>query len=130
MSKGTQTIEGKKVVTNKVTKSSEVLNAITKPTKVDKIKVVSNYKTNVVEANRKLNTEKNSLGAYLDLLKKYDFVLCKEFKQYIDAIKKDNNKFFYDELLKVVRTTKNGKFNQFYTLQGLQKVCFPKIVKK
>jgi hypothetical protein len=122
----TNVVETKKVVSTKIAKSGQ----ITKVAKVEKIKVVSNYKSNVIEANRKLNTEKNSLGAYLDLLQKYNFVLCEEFKQYIDAIKKDNNKLFYDELLKVVRTTKNGKFNQFYTLQGLQKVCFPKVTKK
>jgi hypothetical protein len=89
------------------------------------VKKVSNYKTNVIEANKALNVEKNSLGAYIDLLIKYDSVLCIEFRSYLKDIK-EGNKANYENLKKVVRTTKNGKFNQFYTLQGLQKICFPK----
>jgi plasmid replication initiation protein len=88
-------------------------------------KQVSNYKANVIEANKALNVEKNSLGAYIDLLIKYDKLLCIEFKTFLDTIK-DGNKENYELLKNVVKTTKNGKFNQFYTLQGLQKVCFPK----
>lgn len=88
-------------------------------------KQVSNYKANVIDTNKALNVEKNSLGAYIDLLIKYDNLLCIEFKAFLDTIK-DGNKENYESLKKVVRTTKNGKYNQFYTLQGLQKVCFPK----
>lgn len=89
------------------------------------VKKVSNYKVNVIETNKALNVEKNSLGAYIDLLLKYDNVLCIEFRSFLRDIK-DGKKENYEALKKVVRTTKNGKFNQFYTLQGLQKVCFPK----
>ncbi len=105
---------------NPVTKKSSNVKQLTKD-----LTTVSNYKKNVIEANKALNVEKNSLGAYLDLLQKYDYVLCPEFKTYIGDIKQ-GDKSKYEELKKVVRTSKNGKFNQFYTLQGLQKVCFPK----
>ena len=98
---------------------------VEKTVKVVKIKTVSNYKENVIVANQKLNTERNSLGAYLDLLQKYSFVLCSEFQVLIDDIK-SGDKAKYELLKANVKTTKNGKFNQFYTLQGLQKVCFSK----
>lgn len=117
----------------KVVSANEVINNVTvnvtKPTiltTVEKIKTVSNYKENVIVANQKLNTERNSLGAYLDLLQKYSFVLCNEFQTLIEDIKQGDKQKY--ELLKAnVKTTKNGKFNQFYTLQGLQKVCFGKV---
>jgi hypothetical protein len=99
---------------------------VEKTVKVVKIKTVSNYKENVIVANQKLNTERNSLGAYLDLLQKYSFVLCSEFQVLIDDIK-SGDKAKYELLKANVKTTKNGKFNQFYTLQGLQKVCFAKV---
>lgn len=86
----------------------------------------SNYKVNVIETNNALNTEKNSLGAYLDLLLKYKHLLCVEFQEYIIEVRVNDNKEKYDALKDVVRTSPKGKFNQFYTLQGLQKVCFPK----
>jgi hypothetical protein len=103
--------------------TSNVTKLTTELTK--KVKTSSNYKQNVIEANKALNVEKNSLGAYLDLLQKYSYILCPEFKAYIKAIK-EGDKDKYQSLKEVVRTSKNGKFNQFYTLQGLQKVCFPK----
>ena len=124
-----------KVIANEVINNVTV--NVTKPTtkvatvkvekiKVEKIKVVSNYKENVIVANQKLNTERNSLGAYLDLLQKFSFVLCSEFQTLIEEIKQ-GDKAKYELLKANVKTTKNGKFNQFYTLQGLQKVCFPKV---
>jgi hypothetical protein len=114
-----------KKVTNKVeSKSINLLKAV-KVEKTVKVKIASNYKENVIIANKKLNTEKNSLGAYLDLLQKYDFVLCNEFKTFISDIK-NGNKEKYELLKNAVKVTAKGKFNQFYTLQGLQKVCFPK----
>lgn len=117
-----------KVVTNKVnaieSKKIDLLKAV-KVEKTAKVKIASNYKENVIIANQKLNTEKNSLGAYLDLLQKYDFVLCNEFKVFINDIKQ-GDKTKYELLKNAVKVTAKGKFNQFYTLQGLQKVCFPK----
>lgn len=88
-------------------------------------KQVSNYKANVIDTNKALNVEKNSLGAYIDLLIKYENLLCIEFKTFLATIK-DGNKENYELLKNTVKTTKKGKYNQFYTLQGLQKVCFPK----
>ena len=113
------------VTVNKTVKVATVEKTV----KVAKIKVVSNYKENVIVANQKLNTERNSLGAYLDLLQKYKFVLCKEFQAILTAVNsedKELSKLSYDTLKSVVKTTKNGKYNQFYTLQGMQKICFPK----
>ena len=89
-------------------------------------KKVSNYKANVIETNQKLNVEKNSLGAYLDVLLKYKNLLCVEFQIVVVEIRVNNNKEIYDNLSKLVRTSSKGKYNQFYTLQGLQKLCFPK----
>lgn len=109
------------VTVNKTVKVATVEKTV----KVAKIKTASNYKENVIVANQKLNTERNSLGAYLDLLQKYSFVLCNEFQTLIDEIKQ-GDKAKYELLKAAVKTTKNGKFNQFYTLQGLQKVCFAK----
>jgi hypothetical protein len=117
-------VNNKEVVNKVESKKIDLLKAV-KVEKTAKVKIASNYKDNVVIANQKLNTEKNSLGAYLDLLQKYNFILCNEFKTFISDIKNgDKNKY---ELLKnAVKVTAKGKFNQFYTLQGLQKVCFPK----
>ena len=89
-------------------------------------KKVSNYKANVIETNQKLNVEKNSLGAYLDVMLKYKHLLCTEFQSVVVEIRVNNNKEIYDNLSKLVRTSSKGKYNQFYTLQGLQKLCFPK----
>jgi hypothetical protein len=117
-------VNNKEVVNKVESKKIDLLKAV-KVEKTAKVKIASNYKDNVIIANQKLNTEKNSLGAYLDLLQKYNFILCNEFKTFISDIKNgDKNKY---ELLKnAVKVTAKGKFNQFYTLQGLQKVCFPK----
>jgi len=109
------------VTVNKTVKVATVEKTV----KEVKVKIASNYKVNVIVANQKLNTERNSLGAYLDLLQKYSFVLCSEFQTLIEDIKQ-GDKVKYELLKANVKTTKNGKFNQFYTLQGLQKVCFSK----
>lgn len=124
------TVKATESKVNKVNKVSieskkiDLLKAV-KVEKTAKVKIASNYKENVIVANQKLNTEKNSLGAYLDLLQKYSFVLCPEFVSFIEDIK-NGNKEKYEALKSAVKVTAKGKYNQFYTLQGLQKVCFPK----
>jgi hypothetical protein len=59
MNKGTQTIETKKVATIKATKSSEVLNAIVKPTK--KVVNVIDFK-GTQSFNKAFKQDLNSLG--------------------------------------------------------------------
>lgn len=119
----------KNTVKNEVA-NSEILatkKATKKATeKKEVVKVVSNYKVNVIETNQKLNVEKNSLGAYLDVMLKYKHLLCVEFQNVVTEIRVNGNKEVYDNLSKLVRTSSKGKYNQFYTLQGLQKLCFPK----
>lgn len=122
------------VVTNKVnkieSKSINLLKAV-KVEKTVKVKIASNYKTNVLEINTKLKKEMNSLGACLSLiaLHKSKLDLCEEFNlllQKIASEDKDESKQAYESLKAVVRTSKTGKYGVFYTLQGMQKVCFPK----
>ncbi len=113
---------------NKVSKN-EILATKIVSNEVEKkqvVKVVSNYKVNVIETNKALNVEKNSLGAYLDVLLKFKHLLPIEFQQVVIDIRVNNNKESYEALSKLVRVSSKGKFNQFYTLQGLQKFCFPK----
>jgi hypothetical protein len=65
MNKGTQTIETKKVVTNKVTKSDKVINAIVKPTKgtttTKKVVNVIDFK-GTQSFNKAFKQDLNSLG--------------------------------------------------------------------
>ena len=121
----------KKVSTKKVvnkgieSKSINLLNAVKGLSEKQATKK-GNYKVNVLDANKALKVEKNSLGAYLDVLLKFKHLLCPEFQAYLVAVRVDNDKLKYEALNKVVRTSKGGKYGEFYTLQGLQKVCFPK----
>ena len=119
-------VNTKKVV-NKVSKIEskkiDLLNAV----KVN----ASNYKVNVLDVNTKLKKEMNSLGACLSLiaLHKSSLDLCEEFQSLLKKIVSDDkevSKQAYESLKVVVRTSKTGKYGVFYTLQGMQKVCFPK----
>ena len=120
-----------KVVTNKVSiesKKIDLLKAV-KVEKTAKVKIASNYKENVLDVNTKLKKEMNSLGACLSLiaLHKSSLNLCEEFQLLLKKIASDDkeeSKQAYDTLKVVVRTSKSGKYGVFYTLQGMQKVCF------
>lgn len=121
-----------KQVTNKVNKVVSKSIDLLKAVKVEKTaKIASNYKTNVLDVNIKLKKEMNSLGACLSLiaLHKSSLDLCDEFNALLQKIAsndKDESKQAYDSLKSVVRTSKTGKYGVFYTLQGMQKICFPK----
>jgi hypothetical protein len=119
MSKGTQTIEIKEVVTIETTKSNEVLNAIVEPTK----KVVSNFKA-TQNFNKAFKLDANSVGKLVSNMLTFNKTSIDKLDLNIVAklqAIKDNKANEYENILKVLTPCKKGLFSSYKLLMLLRK---------
>ena len=77
------------------------------------VKVVSNYKVNVLQANKDLKQETKTLKGALQVLK----ILTKN-----EEVLKACNEVEYQKLKKSCRKSKAGNYSPFFVLQALYKL--------
>jgi hypothetical protein len=79
----------------------------------NQVKVVSNYKVNVLQANKDLKQETKTLKGSLQVLK----ILTKN-----EDVLKACNEVDYQKLKKTCRKSKTGNYSPFFVLQALYKL--------
>ncbi len=79
----------------------------------NQVKTISNYKANVLEANKELKQETKTLKGSLQVLK----LLTKN-----ESVLKACNEVDYQKLKKACRKSKAGNYSPFFVLQALYKL--------